>query len=49
VKTPQRYTRHDEHAWEYTSLITGEQHAATVDEFGLVLDEHNTFRRNRDI
>jgi hypothetical protein len=30
-------------------LLTGDQHAATVDEFGLVLDEHNTFRRNRDI
>ncbi|MEY3558754.1 MAG: hypothetical protein RL374_1460, partial [Actinomycetota bacterium] len=49
VKTPQRYTRHDEHSWEYTSLLTGDQHAATVDEFGLVLDEHNTFRRDRDI
>ena len=48
VKTPQRYTRHDEHSWEYTSLLTGDQHAATVDEFGLVLDEHNTFRRDRD-
>ena len=42
---PQRYTRHDEYAWEYTSLLTGQQHAARVDEFGLVIDEHNAFRR----
>jgi hypothetical protein len=42
---PQRYTRHDEFSWEYTSLLTGQQHAARVDEFGFVVDEHNAFRR----
>jgi hypothetical protein len=31
--------------WEYTSLLTGQQHAARVDEFGIVVDEHNAFRR----
>lgn len=46
VSAPVRYTRHDEFAWEYTSLLTGEQHAARVDEFGIVVDEHNTFRRS---
>lgn len=45
VSAPYRYTRHDENAWEYTSLLTGRQHAASVDEFGLVVDEHETFRR----
>lgn len=45
VSVPYRYTRHDEFAWEYTSLSTGEQHAASVDEFGMVIDEHNAFRR----
>jgi uncharacterized protein len=45
VRAPYRYTRHDEYAWEYTSLLTGRQHAARVDEFGMVVDEHETFRR----
>jgi hypothetical protein len=45
VTVPQRYTRHDEHAWEYTSILTGTSNAARVDEFGLVVDEHGTFRR----
>lgn len=45
VRTPQRYTRHDEFSWEYTSLATGEQHGASVDEHGIVLDEHGAFRR----
>jgi hypothetical protein len=45
VSAPYRFTRHDEHAWEYTSLMTGEQHAASVDEFGFVVDEHNAFKR----
>lgn len=46
ISAPHRYTRHDEHSWEYTSLLTGEQHAARVDEFGIVVDEHGAFRRN---
>ena len=45
ISTPHRYTRHDTNAWEYTSLMTGKQHAATVDEFGIVTDEHSAFRR----
>lgn len=45
VSAPHRYTRHDTNAWEYTSLMTGKQHAATVDEFGIVTDEHSAFRR----
>lgn len=45
VSKPHRYTRHDEFAWEYTSLDTGEQHAATVDEHGFVTEEHGAFRR----
>ena len=45
VRTPQRYTRHDEFSWEYTSLATGAQHGASVDEHGIVLDEHGAFRR----
>lgn len=45
VSVPQRYTRHDENAWEYTSILTGTSNAARVDEFGLVVDEHGTFRR----
>lgn len=45
VSVPHRYTRHDEFVWEYTSVATGEQHAARVDEFGMVIDEHNAFRR----
>lgn len=43
---PQRYTRHDEFAWEYTSLLDGTTHAARVDEYGLVVDEHGAFRRD---
>ena len=45
ISTPHRYTRHDTNAWEYTSLMTGKQHAASVDEFGIVTDEHSAFRR----
>ncbi|MEY3806158.1 MAG: hypothetical protein RIR69_970 [Actinomycetota bacterium] len=45
VSAPFRYTRHDEHLWEYTSLVTGQQHTATVDEFGFVVSEDNAFRR----
>lgn len=48
VSVPHRYTRHDDNAWEYTSLLTGQQSAASVDEFGVVIDEHNVFRRVRD-
>lgn len=45
VSAPCRYTRHDENLWEYTSLATGQQHTATVDEFGFVVSEDNVFRR----
>ena len=44
-KTAQRYTRVDEHRWEYESLL--QQHVVTVevDEFGFVIDEPDAFRR----
>lgn len=45
VNVPQRYTRITEDRWEYTSLVDGRQHIATVDEFGFVIDEQDTFRR----
>jgi len=45
VSTPHRYTRLEESVWEYTSLLTGEQSIATVDDFGFVINEDNVFRR----
>ena len=42
---PVRYTRTGESTWEYTSLAAGRQRAASVDEFGFVLDEDEVFRR----
>jgi uncharacterized protein len=45
VSAPLRYTRLEENTWEYTSLATGKQHIAEVDEFGFVLHEQDFFRR----
>ena len=45
VSRPQRYTRNSENTWTYTSLLAGHDVEATVDEFGLVLDEEGQFRR----
>jgi hypothetical protein len=45
VSRPQRYTRVSESTWTYTSLRSGEVVEATVDEFGLVIDESGQFRR----
>ena len=42
---PVRYTRTGESTWEYTSLAARCQRAATVDEFGFVVDEDEVFRR----
>ncbi len=45
VSRPQRYTRTGENTWTYTSLRAGRDVEATVDEFGLVIDEDGQFRR----
>jgi hypothetical protein len=45
VSVPHRYTRVDTHTWEYTSLVTGAQQLAIVDECGFVVNEHDVFRR----
>lgn len=45
VSVPHRYTRIDTHTWEYTSLASGTQQQATVDECGFVVHEHDVFRR----
>lgn len=42
---PHRYTRLDETTWEYTSLSSGGQRQAVVDEYGFVINEDDTFRR----
>lgn len=44
---PQRYTRTGESTWAYTSLRAGGNAEATVDEFGLVVDEVGQFRRTQ--
>lgn len=49
VSRPQRYTRTDETTWNYTSLAAGTNVDATVDEFGLVIDEVGQFRRATDV
>ena len=40
-----RYERTEQHGWTYTSLLTGNEHTATVDEHGIVLDESGAFSR----
>ena len=45
TKMTQRYTRTGTHTWSYTSLATGAESAATVDEHGFVIDEEGGFRR----
>jgi hypothetical protein len=45
VSRPHRYTRIDSHTWEYTSLASGAQQHAVVDECGFVVNEHEVFRR----
>jgi hypothetical protein len=45
VSRPHRYTRIDTHTWEYTSLASGTQQHALVDECGFVVNEHEVFRR----
>lgn len=45
TSVPQRYMRIAEREWEYTSLVSGRQRRATVDEFGFVLHEDEVFRR----
>lgn len=45
VSRPHRYTRIDTHTWEYTSLASGTQQHAVVDECGFVVNEHEVFRR----
>lgn len=43
---PVRYTRHGDREWEYTSPTAGRQVVATVDEYGMVIDEEDVFRRD---
>lgn len=45
-KVTQRYTRTAAHGWRYTSLVTGADADATVDEHGFVIDEDGSFRRD---
>jgi len=40
-----RYTRTGLREWTYTSLATGADATATVDEHGFVIDEEGGFRR----
>lgn len=40
------YTRHAHDAWEYTSMIAGRQSMASIDEYGIVIDEEGVFRRD---
>lgn len=44
-KFARRYTRLSPFTWSYTCHVTGEQVEATVDEFGIVLDEQDRFTR----
>lgn len=48
VPVVHRFTRHDENAWEWTTGNDGIAHAVSVDEFGIVIDQHGSFRRSRD-
>lgn len=45
MNEPQRYTRLDEHTWQYNSLISGKSVIVQVDEFGFVKDEPENFIR----
>lgn len=42
---PVRYTRTGDREWSYTSLATGAEATASVDEHGIVIDEDGAFRR----
>jgi hypothetical protein len=44
-KVTHRYTRTGLREWTYTSLATGAEATATVDEHGFVIDEEGGFRR----
>jgi len=44
-KVTHRYTRTGMREWTYTSLATGDDATATVDEHGFVIDEEGGFRR----
>lgn len=45
VKRAVRYTREADHLWSYYSLGAGTTVSASVDEFGLVIDEAQFMRR----